>query len=165
MKEEFYDLDPRTNLDLIKKHEEEYDQVYVRHMLPFSTAENFQYSLEHKVHPKYEFIVKFNKQKESMLIISTVDDARCHLTITETQLRYHLGTISLQRFADSIVSLEVKTGLFSRYKTAVSEKFSIEELNDSTEARFRLEILVNMRYAASKSPAVYHQLKDASSKY
>lgn len=151
-------------MDLIKNHEEKHDQVYERHILPFSTSEKFQYSLENKEDPKSEFIVKFNKQKESMLIISTVDDARCHLTITEAQLRYHLGTMSLQRFVDCLVGLDLKMGLFSRYKTAVSGNFSLDDLNDSTEARFLLEILVNMRYAASKASAVYHSLKKASPK-
>lgn len=101
-----------------------------------------------------------------MLIISRDDGARCHLNITETQLNYHLGTISLQRFVDYLRTLDIKagSGIFSRYKTAVTGKFNINELNDSTEARFLLEILVNMRYAAPKSSAIYHQLKDTSSK-
>lgn len=158
MKGEFY------NLDLIKIHEEEFDQVYECYLLPSSTAESFQYTLENREDSESELIVRFNKQKESMFIISTADGARCHLEMSETKLSYHLGNVSLREFADCIKTLDIKPtrSIFSRYKNVINGQFKIDELDDSIETEILLNVFVNLRYAASKSSAIYHQLKDAS---
>lgn len=162
MKEEFSNLDSHAKLNLIEVHELLNDQLYNYYLLPFSTSENFQYSLEHIEQPELEFIVKYNRKKEAMYIISTVDGVRCRLDITKTILNYHLVDISLQTFTDYIVSLEFKKSpnKLSRHKEVLSGKLNLDELDNSPESKNLLNVLLNMRYVASKSSNIYKQLKN-----